>query len=211
MSVGAGLLVAWFLIYLRRSREAKTSVSALAQSLKDQPIKAIGEILSAAEHLDSVQFERVAKRSNLFRAVRSQIGLLLSTAEGREALARFYLNRTVSGRRPPELTFWDRAAVFDPERIGGIVDIFAHCPDDSPAHELGIGLLTAQKGVPNDLSEWAYQYTLKSLEQRPESIPRRTLALGVGRWHYGNVRRNGRPTIYDEEAMQNDIMTRAGR
>jgi hypothetical protein len=54
-----------------------------------------------------------------------------------------------------------------------------------------------------------YTRALEIVAEYPESSPARQFALEVGRWHYSRGREEGRPTIYDEQAIQNDIMVRS--
>ncbi len=50
-----------------------------------------------------------------------------------------------------------------------------------------------------------YNTTLEILEKDPGNYRAKQLILTVGRWHFGKLRKNGRPTIYDEQAILNDI------
>jgi hypothetical protein len=54
-----------------------------------------------------------------------------------------------------------------------------------------------------------YEAALDVLSQYPDQIPLKQYALEVGRWHYGIQRPNGKVTIYDEQAIQNDIVVRS--
>lgn len=52
----------------------------------------------------------------------------------------------------------------------------------------------------------AYELSLRFVRATPNCPETRELALHVGRWHCGKSRPDGNPTIYDEQAIYNDIM-----
>lgn len=54
-----------------------------------------------------------------------------------------------------------------------------------------------------------YNTSLKILEANSSSQEAKTLVLDVGRLHYGFLRPDKKPTIYDEQAIQNDIIVRS--
>lgn len=54
----------------------------------------------------------------------------------------------------------------------------------------------------------AYQAVLECLEQNPASIKAKTIVLDVGRWHHARCREEQVTTIFDESAIQNDILVR---
>ena len=58
------------------------------------------------------------------------------------------------------------------------------------------------------LSKIGYDATLVAVEKTNGSPPAKRVALEVGRLHFGTLRPDRRPTIYDENAIQNDIQTR---
>lgn len=62
----------------------------------------------------------------------------------------------------------------------------------------------------NNLSYTAYTKTLEILENYPDNINAKKLVLDVGRWHFGKLRA-GKVTIYDEQAIQNDIAVRSSK
>ena len=53
-----------------------------------------------------------------------------------------------------------------------------------------------------------YEAALNILQQNPGQSSLKQYALDVGRWHHSIARGSGTVTIYDEQAMQNDIMAR---
>ena len=55
-----------------------------------------------------------------------------------------------------------------------------------------------------------YEVALEGLTRNPESVQARVFTLQTGRLHRGACRVDGIVTIYDEQAIQNDIMVRCG-
>lgn len=58
-------------------------------------------------------------------------------------------------------------------------------------------------------SKDVYEAALEILSKHPDQIPLKQYALEVGRWHYGIQRPNRKVTVYDEQAIQNDIAVRS--
>jgi hypothetical protein len=52
-----------------------------------------------------------------------------------------------------------------------------------------------------------YHLALKVLEEHPTETRAKQFVLEVGRWNFGNLRKNG-ATTYDEQAIHNDIKVR---
>jgi hypothetical protein len=59
-----------------------------------------------------------------------------------------------------------------------------------------------------DGAEWLYRRALDELQIRPKDLAFRALVLHVGRLSYSFGRVDKRPTIYDEQAIANDIAVR---
>ena len=57
-------------------------------------------------------------------------------------------------------------------------------------------------------SQLFYDVALDILQQHPDQLSLKKYALEIGRWHHSSVRPDRTVTIYDEQAMQNDIMVR---
>lgn len=57
-------------------------------------------------------------------------------------------------------------------------------------------------------SNQAYTLALEVLEENPSESKAKQFVLQVGRWHFGKLR-GGKLTIYDEQAIQNDIQVRS--
>jgi len=56
-----------------------------------------------------------------------------------------------------------------------------------------------------------YNLVLEILASNPDKIHIKTLCLTLGRMHYSSLRPDKNPTIYDEQAIQNDILMRSSR
>ncbi len=84
-------------------------------------------------------------------------------------------------------------------------------PADSKVRQTVMLSASRCLAVPNSgfNSKEVYDLALKILEKYPKEPRAKTLVLEIGRWHFGKLR-SGVPTIYDEQAMQNDIMVRQG-
>ena len=59
------------------------------------------------------------------------------------------------------------------------------------------------------VSQDVYDLALEILESHPTEPKIRQFVLDIGRWHFGKARGTGNPTVYDEQAIQNDIMVRS--
>ncbi len=58
--------------------------------------------------------------------------------------------------------------------------------------------------------ERAYHEALAALAKDSQNSSLRTAALAAGRAHYGGTRPDGRLTIYDEQAITNDLVAHSG-
>ncbi len=61
---------------------------------------------------------------------------------------------------------------------------------------------------PGDLARSFYDTALGILALHPEELSLKQYVLDVGRWYYSILRPDGRITVYDEQAIQNDIIVR---
>jgi hypothetical protein len=84
---------------------------------------------------------------------------------------------------------------------------------DNPAnrhiHHIILNCLRAMTVEPIQ-QRWLYDRVLDLVQQSPSSVDLSVLALEVGRWYLGKSRPDGRVTVYDESAIQNDIAVRRG-
>ena len=62
--------------------------------------------------------------------------------------------------------------------------------------------------VSTDLSQAAYDTALDILEANSHSTAAKTAVIEIGRWHHARCRELKVRTIFDEAAMQNDILVR---
>lgn len=56
----------------------------------------------------------------------------------------------------------------------------------------------------------AYTAALGRLAADPQNAALRTAALAAGRAHHGGLRPGGAPTVYDEQAIMNDLVAHSG-
>lgn len=76
---------------------------------------------------------------------------------------------------------------------------------------IGLALYVFYKGVnwsQGRSRKAAYDSALAALSSSPGDQSRRIAALEAGRKYYGGLRKGGAPTIYDEQAINNDLMAR---
>lgn len=83
-------------------------------------------------------------------------------------------------------------------------------PGRRAMHETVMNCLRAMP-IAGNQRQWFYESVLKMVQSRPEEPDLAVLALEAGRWHLGRSRPDGNVTIYDEQAIQNDISVRRGR
>ncbi|MDZ8064709.1 MAG: hypothetical protein RMY64_03570 [Nostoc sp. DedQUE08] len=81
-------------------------------------------------------------------------------------------------------------------------------PTDPRVHTVFIQGINKIILAGNNLSQIAYTKALEILEKNPDNITAKKFVLDVGRWHFGKLR-SGKVTIYDEQAIQNDIAVRS--
>lgn len=93
--------------------------------------------------------------------------------------------------------------------MSAIRQAIADRPADRRIHEIVLNCLRAMTVEPNQ-QRWLYDRVLDLVQQSPSSVDLSVLALEIGRWHLGKSRPDGRVTVYDESAIQNDIAVRRG-
>ncbi len=79
---------------------------------------------------------------------------------------------------------------------------------ESPNDPQGLRELCTFVGNNLSYSEEAYSSTLDAVHETKGSPNAKSAALEVGRIHYGSQRPDFNVTIYDEQAIQNDIQAR---
>lgn len=81
-------------------------------------------------------------------------------------------------------------------------------PTDPQIHASFLRAVANLTTLTESHGELAYQTSLQMLESHPLSTAAKVFALNIGRWHFGRIRPDNKVTIYDEQAMQNDIVVR---
>lgn len=71
-----------------------------------------------------------------------------------------------------------------------------------------ITTINAISGLTQKETQELYNISLKILEANPSSQEAKVMVLEFGRMHYSILRPDKKPTIYDEQAIQNDIIVR---
>lgn len=80
---------------------------------------------------------------------------------------------------------------------------------NQPIRERILSLIHLLNGIDQAETQELYNTSLKILEANPSSQEAKTLVLDLGRFHYSFLRLDKKPTIYDEQAIQNDIIVRS--
>jgi len=88
-------------------------------------------------------------------------------------------------------------------------EAFATCAENRSSLNTVMNILRAL-AIRANQRQWLYDRTLDLLQRTPSSAALAVLALEVGRWHLGRSRPGGAVTIYDEQAIQNDMAVRRG-
>jgi hypothetical protein len=74
--------------------------------------------------------------------------------------------------------------------------------------EVQSGILKLLKSSPYTSTKEYYDLALEAVVANPGDANAKAFALELGRWHYSRTRKDKKPTIYDEQAIQNDILVR---
>jgi hypothetical protein len=83
-------------------------------------------------------------------------------------------------------------------------------PTDPLGHEMLMRSIDKLAFPSKDFRQIVYSKSLEILEQYPDDVNAKKFVLNTGRWYFGKLR-GGKPTIYDEQAIQNDIAVRSNR
>lgn len=193
--------VGFYSIYsrnLQRQRRNGDIFRNAARELGEDPINRLNNIIDISVRIPRNSFVWLLGETHLLNEIRRLSPVYWENEPGRACLAKFF----------HQLGPWVSAAA--PSTCAAIaVEIFYNKPDQWESHEYALGILRSMVGMPANLSDWIYRTTLDLLEENPESSACCRLGLEVGRWHFGRSREDGNPTIYDEQAIQNDLMVRA--
>ncbi len=95
---------------------------------------------------------------------------------------------------------------FDADDYEAIRQKYTDSPLNSQVQEATLLFL---RTYPAANTEWFYSYALEVITENPDNVQAKTFALELGRWHYGRGRKDRLPTLYDEQAIQNDILVRS--
>ncbi len=196
-----GLFILGFavlLIWQRQQNRAANAFKSAANLLGIRPLVALPELTESGRSLSEGTFVSIARTSELFNGMKASLETIVASEEGKAALAEFV--RSVG----------DRLVKADGTKAAEIaVAIFHISPASWNSHEYGLFLLRHMAGLPAQVSEWVYSTTLELLEHNRDAVACKRLALEAGRWHFGRIRDDRKVTIYDEQAIQNDILVRA--
>jgi hypothetical protein len=80
---------------------------------------------------------------------------------------------------------------------------------DPETYEKVMLLLNKCPGLTAEYTRGVYDIALQTLSENSSSPVAKQLCLNAGRWHFGKTRPDNAPTIYDEQAIQNDILVRS--
>lgn len=72
-----------------------------------------------------------------------------------------------------------------------------------------LSLINLISSIPESETKELYETALNTLTDNPSSQEAKRLVLDLGRLHYGRLRPDKKPTVYDEQAIQNDIIVRS--
>ena len=105
--------------------------------------------------------------------------------------------------------FAENAKEGEPYTIENIIKPLRENPDDISYANSILSLI--EKGSKYHSYNYGniYNLVLEVLSENPEKIHIKTLCLTIGRLHYGKLRPDNKVTIYDEQAIQNDIQVRS--
>jgi hypothetical protein len=82
-------------------------------------------------------------------------------------------------------------------------------PLDTAVQGKVIGFIDQCPALKATETQAVYEAALEILTNNPSNPTAKQFVLNVGRWHFGRNRPDKRPTVYDEQAIQNDILVRS--
>ena len=91
--------------------------------------------------------------------------------------------------------------------VVGAAELLAASPEKRLIHGLFLNYLRPVS-VSSTQRQWLYERVLEQVQRSPTSPDLAILALEIGRWALGGTRPDGKPTVYDEQAIHNDIAVR---
>jgi len=182
----------------RKKRQHADAFRAAAEKLLQEPSAALARMLDAGTSVGTAWLNLLVTETQLFKKLKSLSEQQLRDQQTINALAELFSRLG-----------WRLARSNPDEAVAFVAKLFYMNPNDWTSHESALRILySIQDSLPTDLSEWLYKSCLSLLESNPGGAPCKRLVLEIGRWHYGRLREHGTPTVYDEQAMQNDILVR---
>jgi hypothetical protein len=196
--VGVAVLAPVLLFYRHGRQQREAKFSSAAARLATDSSGAVKELVIVGASMSTASLARLVQQTNLFTTLTH---LLSDTSESHSARA---VTELFAGIGP-------RLATVAPSDLTNLaVGIWFREPGSWERLEFGLNLLKYPRlALPSAMSQYAYQQSLTLLEKCADSAAHKRLALEVGRWHFGRLRQGGVPTMYDEQAIQNDILVRA--
>ncbi|WP_017295205.1 hypothetical protein [Geminocystis herdmanii] len=89
-----------------------------------------------------------------------------------------------------------------------LVNCFLKEIDNEAVREKILYIITLINKIPENYSEFLYFSCLDLLENKPDDTKIKKITLLTGRLYYSSLRPNRIITIYDEQAIQNDMISR---
>lgn len=103
----------------------------------------------------------------------------------------------------------NKAQLLPESLLGSLLDYLDHDPVNPLVQQHFMKCVTHIIFISKEKRQLIYRKALNILENNPSSSIAKQFVLDVGRWHFGKSRKGGRITIYDEQHIQNDILTRS--
>jgi hypothetical protein len=138
------------------------------------------------EHADRVMHRILALLVNIKKAP-------ADTASRDELLSLLYYEQAAAYRTLPKVLEW----------LSGMIH------DNEPGQLATVMAIVNQRYFSPEQIAWLYHRSLESVRASKGDPTLKALALQIGRISYASSRPDRRPTIYDEQAIANDIAVRS--
>ncbi|OZH52540.1 hypothetical protein AFK68_23755 [Hydrocoleum sp. CS-953] len=96
----------------------------------------------------------------------------------------------------------------DTDIINPLIDYLNTNPLNSGVQKIFMQCVTHIMLLSESERQRIYDTALEILQDNPASSTAKQFVLTIGRWHFGKSRKGGKPSIYDEQRIQNDILAR---
>ena len=197
------------LVFLRYASKVKRREKAVARDLADlrrlaQELVASprsqrleGLFLGAVEKYHRLRGGDVAGAGGILELLIKSWGVHSEVSIRTEILMRFlqHYADTFSRRHIHQIA----------KTLGELIAEFARKEESDPQIMVLIGRL---RTASNEDGRYYYQTALWCVEESSGKTAAKKLALDIGRWHFGRIRKGGRASIYDEQAINNDLSAR---